>query len=344
MKKALIFGVTGQDGAYLARYLLKRKYEVHGIKRRSSSYNTSRVDGIYEDPYKKNRRLILHYGDLTDTSNIQNLISDILPDEIYNLGAQSHVKVSFETPEYTANCDALGPLRILEAIRNVRKKKNIKFYQASTSEMFGNTPAPQSEKSILSPESPYGTAKVYAYHITKKYRDAYKIFACNGILFNHESPLRGETFVSKKITMAVAKIKLGKQKLMYLGNLDAKRDWGHAKDYVEGMHKILQQKKPDDFVLATGKSFTVRKFVEDAFKCIDVEIIWRGKSLNEVGIDKKTKNVLVKIDKRLFRPNEVNFLKGNNMKAKKILKWTPKINYIKLVKEMVASDLENLSS
>ena len=222
-------------------------------------------------------------------------------------------------------------------------KKNIKFYQASTSEMFGNTPAPQSEKSILSPESPYGTAKVYAYHITKNYRDAYKIFACNGILFNHESPLRGETFVSKKITMAVAKIKLRKQKLMYLGNLDAKRDWGHAKDYVEGMYKILQQKKPDDFVLATGKSFTVRKFVEDAFKCIDVQIIWKGKSLNEIGIDKKTKKVLVKIDKRLFRPNEVNFLKGNYMKAKKILKWTPKINYTKLVKEMVASDLENLS-
>jgi GDPmannose 4,6-dehydratase len=340
-KKALIFGITGQDGSLLARLLIKKGYIVHGIKRRSSSFNTKRVDDIYEK-YSKKKLFFLHYGDLTDSLNVFNYVKNIKPDEIYNLGAQSHVKVSFETPEYTQNADAAGVLRILESIRLNKLEKKTKFYQASTSEMFGSTKPPQNENSIFRPVSPYGTAKLFGYWITRNYREAYKIFACNGILFNHEGIYRGETFVSKKITMAVAKIFNGSNEILYLGNLDAKRDWGDARDYVESMWKILQYKKPDDFVIATGKSFSVRDFTEEAFKCVNIYIKWQGKGLKEIGLDKKTGKVLVKIDKKYFRPNEVNHLRGDFSKAKKLLKWKPKISFKQMIKEMVSYDLEEL--
>ncbi len=341
-KIALITGVTGQDGSLLAKFLLKKNYIVHGLKRRSSSFNTSRIDDIYQDPQFKKKKFYLHYGDMTDTSNINALVSKIKPDEIYNLAAQSHVKVSFETPEYTANCDAMGPLRILEAIRNNNLEKKTKFYQASTSEMYGNSKPPQNEKTIFKPASPYGTAKLYGFWITKNYREAYNMFASNGILFNHEGPFRGETFVTKKITAAAAKISKGFQKKLYLGNLNAKRDWGDARDFVDGMWRILQQKKPNDFVLATGKSFTVRKFVELAFEEVNIKIIWKGKGLNEAGYDKASKQKLIEIDKRYFRPNEVDYLLGDYKKSKKILKWKPKISLKKMVREMIDYDLKNL--
>ena len=342
MKKkiALITGITGQDGSYLAELLLKKNYQVHGIKRRSSSYNTSRIDHIYQEPQNA-KNFYLHYGDLTDGLSLLQLIKKIKPNEIYNLAAQSHVAVSFESPEYTANCDALGPLRILEIIRSVNPK--IKFYQASTSELYGNVNKyPQDEKTRFLPQSPYAAAKLYSYWITKIYREAYGIFASNGILFNHESPRRGETFVTKKITMAISKIINKKQKFLYLGNLNAYRDWGHAQDYVESMWKILNYKKPDDFVISTGKTYSIRKFVELSFKQVGINIMWRGKDLNEVGIDKKTKKILVKIDKRYFRPLEVPKLIGDSSKAKRILKWKPKYSINSLIKEMVDSDLSKV--
>ena len=336
-KKALIFGVTGQDGAYLSDFLIKKNYIVHGIKRRSSSFNTSRIDKIY-NTHQKNGIFNLHYGDVTDSLNVQSLIQKISPDEIYNLAAQSHVKVSFETPEYTANADAIGVLRILESIKNSKKK--IKFYQASTSEMYGSTPAPQSEKTVFAPVSPYGTSKLFSYWITRNYRDAYNLFACNGILFNHESPIRGETFVTRKITLAVAKYHVTGKCNLILGNITALRDWGDARDYVEGMWKMLQKKTPKDYVLATGKSYTVKKFVEEAFNVVNVKIKWRGKGLNEVGFNSKDNKILVKINSQYFRPNEVNHLEGNASKAKKDLNWKPKISLKKMIKDMVISDIE----
>ena len=336
-KKALIFGVTGQDGAYLSDFLIKKNYIVHGIKRRSSSFNTSRIDKIY-NTHQKNGVFNLHYGDVTDSLNVQSLINKISPDEIYNLAAQSHVKVSFETPEYTANADAIGVLRILESIKNSKKK--IKFYQASTSEMYGSTPAPQSEKTVFAPVSPYGTSKLFSYWITRNYRDAYNLFACNGILFNHESPLRGETFVTRKITLAVAKYHVTGKCNLILGNINALRDWGDARDYVEGMWKMLQKKTPKDYVLATGKSYTVKKFIEEAFNVVNVKIKWRGKGLNEVGFNSKDNKILVKINSQYFRPNEVNHLEGNASKAKKDLNWKPKISLKKMIRDMVISDIE----
>tara|TARA_A100001388_G_C28746658_1_gene489834 strand:+ start:601 stop:1644 length:1044 start_codon:yes stop_codon:yes gene_type:complete len=341
IKKALITGITGQDGSYLAEFLLSKGYQVHGIKRRSSSYNTQRVDHLYKEPQLQSK-FTLHYGDVTDSLSLLQLIKKVKPDEIYNLAAQSHVAVSFESPEYTANCDALGPLRILEIIKAVDPK--IKFYQASTSELYGNIKEfPQSEKTKFKPQSPYAAAKLYSYWITKIYREAYGIFASNGILFNHESPRRGETFVTKKITMAVAKIVNKKQKYLYLGNLNSFRDWGHAKDYAESMWKILNYKKPDDFVISTGKSFSVRKFVETTFKEVGIKIYWKGKGAKEIGFDKKTGKTLVRIDPRYFRPLEVPKLIGNSRKARKILKWKPKINFENLVKEMLAVDLKKIS-
>jgi GDPmannose 4,6-dehydratase len=340
-KTALIFGITGQDGSLLARFLIKKGYIVHGIKRRSSSFNTIRIDDIY-DNFSAKKLFFLHYGDLTDSLNIFNHIKNIKPDEIYNLGAQSHVKVSFETPEYTQNADAAGVLRILEAIRINKLEKKTRFYQASTSEMFGETKAPQNEKSLFQPVSPYGTAKLFGYWITKNYRNAYNIFASNGILFNHEGIYRGETFVTKKITMGVAKISSGDQRPLKLGNLDARRDWGDARDYVEGMWKILQHNKADDFVLATGKSYSVREFVEESFKCVNIIINWKGDGLKEIGFDKNTGKVLVRIDKNYFRPNEVNHLRGNPSKAKKILKWKAKISFKQMIKEMVEHDINSL--
>ena len=343
MKVAFITGLTGQDGSYLAEFLLKKNYIVHGIKRRSSTINTERIDHLYSEPQKKNKRLIIHYGDLTDSLNILRLLSIIRPDEIYNLGAQSHVGVSFETPEYTANVDALGPLRLLEAIR-ILKLSKCKFYQASTSELFGkNSKTPQNELTNFIPQSPYAAAKLYAYWITRNYRDAYNIHASNGILFNHESPRRGETFVTRKITLAVAKIKTGMQDCLYLGNLEAKRDWGHAKEYVESMWKILNHKVPSDYVIATGKSNTVRQFVEEAFRNIDIKITWKGKGIKEQGIDSANGKILVKIDPKYFRPLEVNNLLGDFSKAKKIIKWSSKISFKSLVKEMVLSDINKLS-
>jgi GDPmannose 4,6-dehydratase len=342
-KIAFITGLTGQDGSYLAEFLLKKNYIVHGIKRRSSTINTERIDHLYSEPQKKNKRLIIHYGDLTDSLNILRLLSIIRPDEIYNLGAQSHVGVSFETPEYTANVDALGPLRLLESIR-ILKLSKCKFYQASTSELFGkNSKTPQHELTNFIPQSPYAAAKLYAYWITKNYRDAYKMHASNGILFNHESPRRGETFVTRKITLAVAKIKTGMQDCLYLGNLEAKRDWGHAKEYVESMWKILNHKVPSDYVIATGKSNTVRQFVEEAFRNIDIKITWKGKGVKEQGIDLASGKILVKIDPKYFRPLEVNNLLGDFSKAKKIIKWYPKISFKTLVKEMVISDIKKLN-
>ena len=339
-KKALITGITGQDGSYLAELLLEKGYEVHGVKRRSSSFNTGRIDHIYQDPHEKNKKLILHYGDLTDTSNLIDIIQRVQPDEIYNLGAQSHVQVSFETPEYTGNADALGTLRILEAIRKLNLKDKTKFYQASTSEMFGATPPPQNEYSALYPRSPYGAAKVYSHLITRNYREAYGIFAVSGILFNHESPRRGETFVTKKITRAAARIKLGLQDKLYLGNLDAKRDWGHAKDFVKAMYLMLQYHQPEDFVIATGEQYSVRKFCELAFKELGMEIEWQGEGKNEKGIDKKTGKVIIELDPRYLRPTEVHSLMGNTKKAKEKLGWAPMVKFEELVKEMVSHDLE----
>ena len=342
-KKALITGVTGQDGAYLSNLLLKNNYEVHGIKRRSSSFNTGRLDNIYNDPHDSEQSFFLHYGDLTDSSNLIRIIQKVQPDEIYNLGAQSHVQVSFETPEYTANSDALGTIRLLEAIRTLKLEDKVKFYQASTSEMFGKSPPPQNENTVFQPRSPYAAAKLYSYWVTVNYREAYGLFASNGILFNHESPLRGETFVTRKITRAVASILKGKQDKLWLGNLNAKRDWGHAKDYVEGMWKILQHDTPEDFVLASGKSYTVREFCEIAFKEIGIDIEWEGEDINELGKDTKSGKVLVEIDKRYFRPTEVDYLEGDASKAKEKLNWAPKISLESMISEMVKSDIDSLN-
>jgi GDPmannose 4,6-dehydratase len=339
IKKAFITGITGQDGSYLAEFLLEKGYEVHGLIRRSSTINTHRLDNIYQDPHDKNRKLFLHYGDLSDSSNLSRLLEKIKPDEIYNLGAQSHVQVSFEIPEYTADVTGIGTLRLLDAIRETGIKT--KFYQASSSEMFGKAvELPLKETSAFHPRSPYGCAKVYAYWITKNYRESYGLFACNGILFNHESPRRGETFVTRKITQAFARIKLGKQDTLFLGNMDAKRDWGYAKDYVEAMWLMLQAKKPDDYVVATNETHTVREFVEEAAKHLGYEIEWKGKGLNEKGIDKKTKKVLIEIDSKYFRPAEVDVLLGDYSKAKKELGWKPKVTFKDLAKMMAQSDFE----
>jgi GDPmannose 4,6-dehydratase len=372
MKKALITGVTGQDGAYLAEYLLGKGYEVHGIKRRSSSLNTGRVDHLYQDPHEENVRFFMHYGDLTDATNLIRIVQEVRPDEIYNLAAQSHVMVSFETAEYTANADALGTLRLLEAVRILDMADHVRFYQASTSELFGKVQSvPQNEKTPFYPRSPYGVAKLYGYWICVNYREAYNMFACNGILFNHESPIRGETFVSRKITRAVARIELGLQKKFYLGNLDAKRDWGHAKDFVRAMWLMLQQKKPDDYVVATGESHSVREFVELAFREIGAEIQWKGKGAKEVGIigrvtsapsgigpaemrefhgagksrvtRLKKGDVVVEIDARYFRPTEVDELLGDASKARKDLGWEPRISFEEMVSTMVKADLEEAS-
>jgi GDPmannose 4,6-dehydratase len=338
-KVALITGITGQDGAYLAELLLNKGYTVHGIKRRSSSFNTARIDHLYKDPHERNVNFFMHYGDLTDSSNLIRIIQETQPDEIYNLAAQSHVQVSFETPEYTANSDGLGTLRLLEAIRILGLEKKTKFYQASTSELYGQVKEiPQRETTPFYPRSPYAAAKLYAYWITVNYREAYKIFACNGILFNHESPIRGETFVTRKITMAATKIKHGLQEKLYLGNLDAKRDWGFAKDYVEAMWLILQQENPDDYVIATGETHSVREFTELAFKEVGIDIIWKGKGSEEYGIDSITSKVLVEIDPRYYRPTEVEILIGDPSKAKEKLGWKPKIKLEELVKIMIKAD------
>ncbi|KKP24442.1 MAG: GDP-mannose 4,6 dehydratase [candidate division TM6 bacterium GW2011_GWF2_28_16] len=345
MKVALITGITGQDGSYLAELLLSKNYVVHGIKRRSSSFNTARIDHIYQDRYENNRNFILHYGDLTDATNLIRIIQLVQPDEIYNLAAQSHVQVSFETPEYTANSDALGTLRILEAIRILGLTNKTKFYQASTSELYGDTKiAPQDENTPFQPRSPYAAAKLYAYWITVNYRQAYNIFACNGILFNHESERRGETFVTRKITMAVAKIKYGLQKVLYLGNLDSKRDWGHAKEYVQAMWLMLQQDKPKDYVIATGQTHTVREFIEESFELINKKIIWSGSGVNEVGIDKNSGAILIKIDPQYFRPTEVELLLGNPAKAEQELGWKAKTKFKELVRIMVEHDLKELKN
>lgn len=337
-KKALIFGITGQDGAYLAELLLSKCYEVHGVKRRSSSFNTQRINHLYQDPHRSGSHFILHYGDLADSMCVAKLVNEILPDEIYNLGAQSHVRVSFDIPEYTADIDALGTLRILEAIKNCPHK--IKFYQASSSEMFGKVQEiPQSEKTPFYPRSPYGCAKVFSYWITINYREAYNMFACNGILFNHESPIRGETFVTRKITRAVAATALGKPDILYLGNLDSKRDWGYAKDYVEAMWLMLQQDQPDDYVIATGKTYSVREFVELAYKEIGITIKWQGSGFDEVGIDLATGQILVAIDPIYFRPTEVDLLIGDPSYAQQKLGWEPKTTIYDLVKIMVTHDL-----
>ena len=339
-KRAFVTGITGQDGSYLAELLLSKGYEVHGLIRKASLFNTNRIDHLYENPHKKNRRLFLYYGDLSESSVIDKLIREIQPDEVYNLGAQSHVKVSFEMPEYTTNVVALGTLRILEAIRNYFPKA--KFYQASSSEMFGKVQAmPQQETTPFYPRSPYGCAKTFAFYITRNYRESYGLFACNGILFNHESPRRGRTFVTRKITRAVARIKLGKQKKLYLGNLEAKRDWGFAGDYVEAMWLMLQHSKPDDYVIATGETHSVREFVEAAFREIGIEIVWRGKGLEEKGLDSKTEKVLIEVDPRYFRPAEVDVLIGDSSKARKVLGWKPRVSFKELVSMMVKADLEN---
>ncbi len=344
-KKALIFGITGQDGSYLAEFLLKKKYYVHGVKRRSSSINTFRIDHIYQDPHVKSRNLFLHYGDITDSTSVSKIIEKIRPDEIYNLAAQSHVAVSFEVPEYTANADALGALRILEAIKFHRLEKKTKFYQAGTSEMYGKVhESPQTEKTNFHPLSPYGVAKLYAHWITKNYREAYNIFGSNGILFNHESPRRGETFVTKKIIRALVRIKMGKQKKLFLGNLDSKRDWGHAKDYVEAMWKILQQKKPDDYVIATGKQFSIRQFVNLVSKKLNLKISWKGKGLNERGYDIKSKKNIILIDQNYIRPLDVNTLLGNATKARKKLSWKPKTNIHQLIEEMILDEINTLNA
>ena len=340
-KTALITGITGQDGAYLSRLLLDKGYVVHGVKRRSSSFNTARVDDLYFDPHEHETRFFMHYGDLTDATNLIRLIQEHQPDEIYNLAAQSHVQVSFETPEYTANADALGTLRLLEAIRILGMEKTARFYQASTSELYGKVQeVPQRETTPFYPRSPYAAAKLYAYWITINYREAYGLHASNGILFNHESPLRGETFVTRKITRAVAAIEHGLQDRLYLGNINASRDWGHARDFVEGMWRILQQATPDDYVLATGEGHSVREFVERAFACIGRTIEWRGTGVEEVGIDAKSGKDLVRIDPRYFRPTEVDELLGDASKARAKLGWSHKTTFAELVAEMVATDLE----
>ncbi|MBG0791822.1 MAG: GDP-mannose 4,6-dehydratase [Desulfovibrionaceae bacterium] len=339
--KALITGITGQDGAYLAELLLEKGYEVHGIKRRSSSFNTARVDHLYKDPHETDVKFFMHYGDMADSTNLIRLIQKIQPDEIYNLAAQSHVQVSFESPEYTANCDAMGPLRILEAIRILGLTKETRFYQASTSEMFGKvTESPQNERTPFYPRSPYGAAKVYGYWITVNYREAYDMYACNGILFNHESPIRGETFVTRKITRAVARIKLGFQEDLYLGNLDAKRDWGHARDYVKAMWLMLQQDEPEDYVIATGQNHSVRQFTEKAFKHIGVDITWEGSGKQEVGKDMATGRTLVRIDERYFQPTEVDYLLGDPAKARDQLGWETQISFDELIETMVKADIE----
>ena len=339
MKKALITGITGQDGSYLAEFLLDKGYEVHGVKRRASLINTDRIDHLYQDPHEQNRKFILHHGDLTDATSLIRIIQEVQPDEIYNLAAQSHVAVSFEEPEYTANSDALGALRILEAIRILKLEKKTKYYQASTSELYGATlKTPQNEKTPFYPRSPYGVAKLYAYWITVNYREAYGIYACNGILFNHESPVRGETFVTRKITRALTRIKIGLQKSLYLGNLNALRDWGHAKDFVEAQWLMLQQQKPEDFVIATGKQYSVRDFINLASKFLDMTIEWKGKDLEEVG--SYNGKEIIKIDPKYFRPTEVETLLGDASKAKEKLNWVPKISFEQLVKEMIDKDLK----
>ena len=361
-RRALITGITGQDGTYLAEHLLGKDYEVHGVKRRSSSFNTGRVDHLYQDPHEQNLRFMLHYGDMTDATNLIRIVQEVKPDEIYNLAAQSHVKVSFETAEYTANADALGTLRLLEAIRILDLTDKVRFYQASTSELYGRTQEiPQTEKTPFYPRSPYGVAKLYAYWICVNYREAYNIYACNGILFNHESPIRGETFVTRKITRAVARIKLGLQKTLYLGNLDAKRDWGHAQDFAKAMWLILQQDKPDDYVIATGESHSVREFTETAFAEVGVEIEWRRKGVEEIGVVKsyekkeldndltitsnygfiKEGDVLIRIDANYFRPTEVDDLLGDYSKARKKFGWEPKISFAEMVSQMVRGDLKD---
>ena len=341
-KKALIFGITGQDGAYLAELLIKKGYVVHGVKRRSSSLNTARVDHLYQEPHIKNRKFILHYGDVTDSLSVFSIVNLVQPDEIYNLAAQSHVAVSFEVPEYTANADALGALRILEAIRSSKLIKKTKFYQAGTSEMFGKVQTiPQNEKTPFYPQSPYGVAKVYAHWLTINYREAYKIFACNGILFNHESPIRGETFVTRKIVIGLCKIKLNQQKKLLIGNLYAKRDWGHAKEYVLAMWKILQHKKADDYVIATGVQYSVKDFINIVANELKIKIFWKGKGINEKGYNKEGK-AIIECDKNYFRPLDVNTLLGDSGKARKVLKWKPQIKIKDLAKEMVVKELERL--
>jgi GDPmannose 4,6-dehydratase len=341
MKKALITGITGQDGSYLAEFLLEKGYEVHGIIRRSSSINTWRIDSLYNNPTILNKTLFLHYGDLTDSISLTNIIREVMPDEIYNLAAQSHVKISFEIPEITAQIDALGTLKILEILKMLKDIKKIKLYQASTSELYGKVQEiPQSEKTPFYPRSPYGVSKLYAYWIIKNYREAYNIFACNGILFNHESERRGFNFVTRKITLGLANIKLGNQEVLYLGNLNAKRDWGYAKEFVEAMWLMLQQEKPEDFVIATGESHTIREFVEVACEELGINLKWQGEGINEVGIDQDTGKEIIKIDKKYFRPTEVDFLLGDPTKAKEILGWKAKTKFSDLVKLMVKSDYE----
>lgn len=341
MKKALITGITGQDGAYLAEFLLKKGYEVHGIKRRSSLFNTDRIDHLYQDPHVENRNFILHYGDLTDSTNLIRILKLVQPDEVYNLAAQSHVAVSFEAPEYTADTDALGTLRLLEGIRLLGLEKKTRFYQASTSELYGKVmETPQTEKTEFYPRSPYAVAKLYAYWITVNYREAYGIYACNGILFNHESPLRGETFVTRKITRALSRISLKLQDCLYIGNLDAKRDWGHAKDYVKMQWLMLQQEEPEDFVIATGKQHSVREFIIFAAKKLGIDIIFKGKGIDEKGFDKKTGDLIVVVDPKYFRPTEVETLLGDPSKAKEKLGWVPKITLEELIDEMVEHDLK----
>jgi GDPmannose 4,6-dehydratase len=342
MKKALITGVTGQDGAYLAELLLGKGYEVHGIKRRSSLFNTDRIDHLYQDPHDPNQRFVLHHGDLTDSSSLVRIIQQVQPDEVYNLAAQSHVAVSFEEPEYTANSDALGALRILEAIRILGLEKKTRFYQASTSELYGLVQEiPQRETTPFYPRSPYAVAKLYAYWITVNYREAYGIYACNGILFNHESPIRGETFVTRKITRALARIKLGMQDRLYLGNMDAKRDWGHAKDYVEMQWLMLQQEAPEDFVIATGEQHSVREFVDVAAREVGIQVRWEGTGVQEKGYDAATGNCIVAVDPRYFRPTEVETLLGDPTKAREKLGWVPRIGFSELVREMMREDLKD---
>lgn len=340
-KTALITGITGQDGAYLADFLLKKGYIVHGVKRRSSLFNTDRVDHLYKDQHEKDVHFVLHYGDLTDSTNLIRLVQETEPDEVYNLAAQSHVMVSFETPEYTANADAVGTLRLLEAIRILKMTEKTRFYQASTSELYGMVQeVPQNEKTPFYPRSPYGVAKLYAYWITKNYREAYNMFACNGILFNHESPLRGETFVTRKITRAAAKISLGLQDKLYLGNIDAKRDWGHARDYVKGMWMMMQVDKPDDYVLATGETHSIRTFAELAFRHAGIELEWKGNGVDEKGIDKASGKTLIEVDPKYFRPTEVDLLVGDATKAHTELGWKHECCFEDLVKEMMVADLE----
>lgn len=342
MKKvALITGVTGQDGAYLAELLLDKGYEVHGIKRRASLFNTDRIDHLYQDPHEGDRNFILHYGDLTDSTNLIRVVQEVRPDEIYNLAAQSHVAVSFESAEYTANADGIGTLRLLEAIRILKLQDKTRFYQASTSELYGKVQeVPQTETTPFYPRSPYGVAKLYAYWITVNYREAYGIYACNGILFNHESPVRGETFVTRKITRALARIKLGLQDRLYLGNLSAKRDWGHARDYVDAQWRILQQDQPDDYVIATGRQYSVRQFVELAAKRLDIRLRWEGEGVDEKGYNKATGRCVIAVDPRYFRPTEVDTLLGDATKAREQLGWTPRISFEDLTREMVEEDLQ----